>query len=193
MLRNRKGVTLTEIMAVVAMTILMTAFAFPKLKETRRAASMQSARTQVESYLTVARSIAIRNGVRAVLIREGNTIRIMADSGNTLVLVVRPVQLDSVSHVRLEATADTIVYDNRGNAVNLDGSGEKFYITSMIDATSKDSVCVTRFGLVLDRRCGLAVAAKKELPKDSSGTPPLDEDIDPPSDGTIPGPIPYTK
>ena len=191
MLRNRKGVTLIEIMAVVGLRILMTAIAFPKLKEARRAASMQSARIQVEAYLGVARSVAIRNGVRAVLTREGNTIRIMADSGGTLVLVVRPVQLDSVSHVNLDATVDTIIYDNRGNALNLDGSGEKFYITSRIDATSRDSVCVTRFGLVLDRKCGLAVAAKKELPKDSSGTPPVDEGTDP-GDGTV-GPLPITK
>src|SRR5688572_16420728 len=176
MLRNRKGVTLIEIMTVVVMAIIMTAIAFPRLKETRRASSMQSARAQVESYLAVARSVAIRNGVRAFLIRNGNTIRIMADSANgTIVTVVRPIQLDSVSNVTLGATKDTIVYDSRGLAVNLSASGERFYITaaSGLGAGTMDSICVTRLGLVLDRKCGLVVVYKPEDPKDED---PKDED-----------------
>jgi Tfp pilus assembly protein FimT len=169
MLRNRKGVTIIEIMTVVGMVIIMTAVAFPKLKETRRAASMQSARTQVESYLAVARSVAIRNGVRSFLIREGNTIRIMADSSNGLVTVVAPFRLDEVSQILLSTSsgraADTIIYDNRGIAVNLASSG-KIYLT--VDSTAygagiKDSICVTRLGLVMDKKCGLsAMAVEKE-------------------------------
>jgi Tfp pilus assembly protein FimT len=174
MLRNRKGVTLIEIMTVVVMAIIMTAIAFPRLKETRRASSMQSARAQVESYLAVARSVAIRNGVRSFLIRDGNTIRIMADSANgTIVTVVRRIQLDSVSNVTLGATKDTIVYDSRGLAVNLSASGERFYITaaSGLGAGTMDSICVTRLGLVLDRKCGLVVVYKPEEPKDEEPIP----------------------
>ena len=175
MLRNRKGVTLIEIMTAVGLAIVMTAIAFPKLKETRRAANMQSAKTQVESYLSVARSVAVRNGVRSFLIRDGNTMRIMADSGVGLVVVVRPMSLDSISNVLLTSSsdraADTIVYDNRGMAVNLAGT-QKFYITtkSGVGAGMKDSICVTRLGLVLDRNCGLVVMPEKkedeELPPD---------------------------
>ncbi len=178
--RNRRGATLLEIMTVVAMAVVMTAIAFPKLKETRRAGSMQSARAQVESYLAVARSVAIRNGVRAFLIRQGNTIRIMADSTNGLVTVVRPVQLDSISNVTLGATKDTIIYDSRGLAVNLSASGERFYITvaSGLGAGTRDSICVTRLGLVLDRKCGLAVtmSEKEEVVVDDgpiSSDPPI--------------------
>jgi Tfp pilus assembly protein FimT len=171
MLRNRKGVTLIEIMTVVVMVIIMTAVAFPKLKDTRRAAAMQSARTQVESYLAVARSVAVRTGVRAFLIRDGNTMRIMADSINGLVTVVRPLQFDEVSNVLLSTSsgrsADTIIYDNRGMAVNLASAG-KIYITAATGygAGTKDSICVTRLGLVLDKKCGLAAlpTEKEELP-----------------------------
>ena len=168
MLRNRKGITLIEIMTAVGLAVIMTAVAFPKLKETRRAANMQSAKTQVESYLSVARSVAIRNGVRSFLIRDGNTMRIMADSANGLVVVVRPMALDTVSNVLLTSasggTADTIIYDNRGMAVNL-AATQKFYITTKSGAGAgvKDSICVTRLGLVLDRNCGLvAMPEKKE-------------------------------
>jgi Tfp pilus assembly protein FimT len=163
MLGNRRGVSLIEIMAVVALAIIVTAIALPALNNSRRAASMQSARTQVESYLAVARSVAVRNGVRSFLIREGNTIRIMADSSNGVVTVVRPVRLDSVSSVTLGATRDTIIYDSRGIAVNLAASGERFYITaaSGYGAGATDSICVTRLGLALDRNCGLSGAPDK--------------------------------
>jgi prepilin-type N-terminal cleavage/methylation domain-containing protein len=192
MLRNRKGVTLIEIMTVVVLAAIMLAITFPAMKDTRRAASMQSAKTQVESYLAVARSIAIRNGVRSFLIREGNTVRIMADSGNTLVTVVRRVHLDSVSNVLLSTTsgqpADTIMYDNRGLAVNLPAGGGKFYLTaaSGYGAGTKDSICVTRLGLVLDRNCGLVVVSKP--PEDEI---PIDElPIDPIDKGIIGDPLP---
>jgi Tfp pilus assembly protein FimT len=170
MLRNRKGVTLIEIMSVVVLAIVITAIVFPHMKDTRRAASMQSARTQVESYLAIARSVAIRNGVRSFLIRDGNTIRIMADSVNgTIVTVVRPIHLDSVSNVVLRSssgrTADTIVYDNRGLAVNL-ATTHRVYITAAAGygAGTTDSICVTRLGHVLDRNCGLAAPPVSEIP-----------------------------
>jgi Tfp pilus assembly protein FimT len=190
MLRNRKGVTLIEIMTAVGLAIIMTAVAFPKLKETRRSANMQSAKTQVESYLSVARSVAIRNGVRSFLIRDGNTMRIMADSANGLVVVVRPMALDTISNVLLTSasggTADTIVYDNRGMAVNL-AAMQKFYITTKtgVGAGVADSICVTRLGLVMDRNCGLVAMPEKkeegeilidELPADDEpiiSTPPI--------------------
>lgn len=178
MLRNRKGVTIIEIMTVVTMAILMTAIAFPSLKNTRRASSMMSARAQVQSYLSVARAIAIRNGVRSILIREGHTIRILADSANTLVAVVRPIRLDSLSNVLLSTSsgrgADTIVYDNRGMAVNLDGT-QKIYLTvadGQYGAGMKDSICVTRLGLVLDRNCGLAAMPEKKEEEGPISLPP---------------------
>jgi prepilin-type N-terminal cleavage/methylation domain-containing protein len=166
MTRDRKGVTLIEIMTVVVLTTIIMALVFAHMKDTRRAASMQSARTQVESYLSVARSVAIRNGIGAFLVRDGNTMRILADSASTAVLVVRPIQLDAVSNVTLGSSsggsADTIVYDTRGFAINLDAAGHKFYLTvaSGYGAGTKDSICVTRLGVVQDRGCGASVASK---------------------------------
>jgi Tfp pilus assembly protein FimT len=161
--RNRRAVTLIEIVAAVVLAIVATAIVLPKLGHTRRASQVQSARTQVESYLSAARSVAIRTGVRAVLIRQGNTIRVMADSATGLVTVVRPIRIDSVLQVSLGATRDTIIYDSRGLATNLASSGERFYITSAVDPGVKDSICVTRLGLALDRKCGLVASAPEKL------------------------------
>jgi Tfp pilus assembly protein FimT len=159
MLRNRKGVTILEIMTVMVVAALMMAVAFPHMKDTRRAGSMQSARTQVESYLSVARAIAIRNGGRTRLVHNGNSLRIESDTGTGWVTVVRRLPFDEVSNVKLDATANTIVYDSRGLAIGLSATGEKFYITAKTGygAGTVDSICVTRFGALLDRTCGLAV------------------------------------
>src|SRR3712207_9330499 len=42
----------------------MMVFAVPQIRESRKSGAMASARAQVESYLAVARAIAIRNGDR---------------------------------------------------------------------------------------------------------------------------------
>jgi prepilin-type N-terminal cleavage/methylation domain-containing protein len=166
MLRNRKGVTLIEIMTVVCLAAVVMAITFPSMKDTRRAASMQSARAQVESYLAVARSVAIRNGSGAMLIRDGNTIRIEAKVNGAMTTVVPAVKLDESSNSLLSteggAAKDTIFYDSRGMATNLTGT-RKFYVTaaSGSGAGTKDSICVTRLGMLLDRNCGLAATAEK--------------------------------
>jgi hypothetical protein len=170
MLRNHKGVTLMEITTVLTLMAAMMMVGLPKMRETRRSASMSSARTKVESYLTVARSVAIRSGVRSVLIRQGNTLKIMADSANGLVVVVQPIQLDTAAGIKLEVTRDTLIYDARGLAMNLSTAGEKFYITaSNYGAAAKDSICVTRLGLILDRKCGLVAIPDKSIPIDTGG------------------------
>jgi type II secretory pathway pseudopilin PulG len=180
MLRNRRGFTIIEIMTVVVMVILVTAITFPKLKETRRAASMQSARTQLESYVATARSVAVRNGVRAYLVRKNSQMRVMADSANTLVTVVRAIDFREVSNVNLSSDAatdpDTIIFDARGIATNLT-AGRKFYITvatGQYGAGTVDSLCVTRFGMVLDRNCGIVPTQKDTLmtPIDILPAPP---------------------
>jgi hypothetical protein len=99
--------------------------------------------------------------------RKNNQVRILADSAGTLVVVVRPINFKEVSDVTLSSNAptdpDTIVYDARGLATSLPGA-RKFYITvanGRYGAGTVDSLCVTRFGLVLDRNCGAAPAGGK--------------------------------
>jgi prepilin-type N-terminal cleavage/methylation domain-containing protein len=169
MLRNRKGVTLFEIMTVMTLAAILMAITFPHMKDTRRAASMQSARTQVESFLSIARSIAVRNGGKTRLVRTGGKLEIEADTGTGWVTVVRPVHFGEVSNVKLESTVSTIEYDSRGLATGLAASGEKFYITaaSGYGAGTKDSICITRLGALLNRTCGLAVTPpEKEIDPD---------------------------
>jgi prepilin-type N-terminal cleavage/methylation domain-containing protein len=161
MLRNRKGVTLFEIMTVMVITAIVMVVAVPRVGSSRHAAAMAAARTQVESYLATTRAIATRNGGRTQLVRSGNTLTIQADTGTGYVTMVKPMQIDASSNITLGGTATApIAFDARGIASGLNASGEKFYLTvsSGYGAGMKDSVCITRFGAVLDRNCGATVS-----------------------------------
>jgi prepilin-type N-terminal cleavage/methylation domain-containing protein len=159
-MRNRNGFTLFEIMTVIVLLGIMAALAIPRMSVSKRAASMQSARVQVESYISAARAIAIRNGGRTQLVQTGNTMYVVADTGTGWITVVKPTRFNQSSNVVVSATVGSILFDARGLATGLDAAGEKFYITgeSVYGTTVKDSVCITRFGAPLDRSCGAATS-----------------------------------
>jgi prepilin-type N-terminal cleavage/methylation domain-containing protein len=158
MLRNRKGVTLFEVMTVLGLAAILLAMAVPQMSNSRRAAHMASARTQVEAYLGTARAIAIRNGGKTQLVRSGNTLTIEADTGAGYVTMLKPLKVGAGTDVGLNVTATTIAFDARGLATGLNATGEKFYLTvsSGYGAGLKDSVCISRLGALLDRNCGSA-------------------------------------
>jgi Tfp pilus assembly protein FimT len=168
MLRNHKGVTLFEIVTVTTLAAIMMVVALPKVAESRRAAAMASARLQVESYLAAARETAKRNGGKTQLVHSANTLTIQADTGTGWVTIGRPIQLDASSNIALTsalasttaATTGTIAFDGRGIASGLNAGGAKFYFTiaSGYGAGMQDSLCLTRFGAVLDKKCGQAAA-----------------------------------
>ena len=153
--RNRKGVTLFEIMTVVTLAAIMMVMALPRLTEGRRAAAMAAARVQVESYLTTARAIAVRNAGKTQLVKSGNTLMIQADTGTGWITVVKPLELEG-GYVKIKPSVNTIAFDSRGLATGLSATGEKFYlkIESGYGEGLKDSVCITHLGGLLDRKCG---------------------------------------
>jgi prepilin-type N-terminal cleavage/methylation domain-containing protein len=159
-MRNRRGFTLFEIMMVIVLLAIATALAIPRMSVSKRAASMQSARAQVESYISGARAIAIRNGGRTQLVQTGNTMYVLADTGTGWMTVMKPTRFNQSANVTVSATVGSIFFDARGLATGLSVSGEKFYITgqSVYGTTARDSICITRFGAPLDRNCGAAAS-----------------------------------
>jgi prepilin-type N-terminal cleavage/methylation domain-containing protein len=156
MLRNRKGVTLFEIMTVIVLGAILLAVTVPSVQNARRAAMMESARAQAESYVTTARAIAIRNGGKTQLVKLDNTLMIQADTGTGWITVVQPVPFDG-GKVSLKLSVNSIAFDARGLAVGLNDAGEKIYLKDESGSSErKDSVCITRLGGLLDKSCGAA-------------------------------------
>src|SRR3712207_6233559 len=147
MRRNRKGVTLFEVMTVMVLGALMLAMAVPRLRESRRSAMMAAARTQVESYVTTARAIAIRNGGKTQIVKTDNSLMIQADTGTGWITVVQPVAFGGGT-VSVKPTANTIAFDARGLATGLNAAGEKFHLKDEFGSGSekRDSVCITSLG-----------------------------------------------
>jgi prepilin-type N-terminal cleavage/methylation domain-containing protein len=157
---NRRGVTIIEIMTVLALAAILTAMTFPRLEGVRRNAEMNSAKLQFQAYLTTARAAAIRKSTTARFIRSGNTITVTADSSGTQITVLQPFALDAAYHVTVSRPTtgtwhDTITFGPRGIGRSFTAT-EKFYIN--MDSTrwspGHDSVCVTRLGLI-NQGCAL--------------------------------------
>lgn len=131
--------------AVVVMGIIM-AVAAPRLNAIRDQAAVRSATQQVGAYVATARAAAIRRGMRANFKIKGDTMWVEIQQPAAPELIAPPVPLRDVFNVTMTAPAalDSIVFDARGFAVNLNGT-KTFVVTR---AAARDSTCVTRLGMV---------------------------------------------
>ncbi|HKO14650.1 MAG TPA: GspH/FimT family pseudopilin [Gemmatimonadaceae bacterium] len=158
-MRARRGFSLMELIAVIVLTGLMALIAYPRIRAVQRRTSLTSARMQLKSYLATARMTALRRGSSARLVRVGNTVRVTVtiDTLGTQATIVRPFNFKQAYAVLLSGTTDSVVYTPRGVAQNLSATGEKFYISadSARVGAGRDSLCVTRLGLVLEGSCGI--------------------------------------
>ena len=160
-MRSRRGFSLMELMGVIVLSGVIAMISFPKIRNLQRRTSVTSAKMQLRSYVSTARLTALRRGATARMIRSGNTLAVTVDSStasNVQATIVRPFNFKNAYGVVITSTVDSVVYSSRGLAKNLSAAGEKFYVTS--DSTrygqaQRDSLCLTRMGLVLDGSCGL--------------------------------------
>ena len=151
---DARGFTIIEVMTVLAMAALLMAMTFPRLEGVRRNASINSAKAQVQAYLVTARAAAIQKSTTARFIRTGNSITVTVDSSGTQVTILPPFALDQTYNVTVSRPSsglshDTITFGPRGIGQSF-STTEKFYINADTTRFSsrKDSVCVTRLGLV---------------------------------------------
>lgn len=155
--RVRRGFSLLELMAVIVLAAVIAMVAVPKVRAVQRGAGISSAKLQLRTYLVTARTTAIRRGGTARLVRTGNTLKVTVDSSAMQATVIRAFDFNRAYSVLLSGTVDSVVYGPRGLATNLGSNGEKFYIIadSMRVGRGRDSVCVTRLGLMLETGCGI--------------------------------------
>jgi len=129
--------------AVVVMGIIM-AIGAPKLNAIRDQAAVRSATQQVGAYVATARAAAIRRGMRANFQTRGDTMWIEIQQPGAPEVIAPRIPLRETFNVSMTSTTDSIVFDARGFAVNLN-STQKFVVTR---ASVSDSTCVTRLGMV---------------------------------------------
>ncbi|MGH7665233.1 MAG: type II secretion system protein [Gemmatimonadaceae bacterium] len=148
---HRSGFTLVEIVAVMVIGFLMAAVSYPRLVPARESAQMGAAKQQVAAALTTARAAAVRRGGPVALSINGNTIRLVGVAINgSLITLDGPFPLDSIHGVALSSSASSITFDSRGVAAGVPVAGVKLVLSN---ASRRDSICVSRAGMVMTRGC----------------------------------------
>lgn len=147
---RRLGFTFVEILTVFTIFGIMSVFAVPKLRGYKEKADLRSAKQHLTAYLTTARAAGIRRG-RATnfVVATGDNISVTTDSSGTMVPLARPFGMKDVYKTTLPKGPMTITFDRRGFATSLGATA----IIVVQNTSGKDSVCVTRLGVIMVDAC----------------------------------------
>lgn len=150
-MRYRMGFTAAELLMVVSIIGLVSAFGYPRMSQMRDQSARHSAKGHIATSLATARAAAIQKGRTARFNAVGNTIWVtVQDAAGTFSTISGPVQLDSVYRMELEATQTIIAFDARGLARGLPTEGATYWLTR---GEQSEMVCVSRMGMVRVEGC----------------------------------------
>lgn len=147
---KQPGFTLVEVMIAVVVMGMIMAIGAPKLASIRDQAAVRSATQQIGAYVATARAAAIRRGLRANFKTSADTMWVEIQQPGAPEAIVPRIPLASTFNVAVQSSGDSITFDARGFALGLNAT-QKFIVTR---AAAKDSVCVTRLGMV-SKGCAL--------------------------------------
>lgn len=151
-MRYRNGFTAAELLMVVSIVGLVSAFGFPRLSQAREESARNSAKGYVATYIATARAAAIQHSRTARFNTTGNALWVtVRNAAGTDVTIAGPTQLDSLYDVSLESTVTSIAFDPRGLATALPTEGATFTLRR---GDAQEVICVTRMGMVRVEGCG---------------------------------------
>lgn len=128
---------------------LVTSFAVPRLRGYKEQADLRSSKQHLTSYLTSARAASVRRGRAATFTAAANhTISTSVDSNGVQVPLAPPFSMSVAYKVTLPITA-AVTFDRRGFATSLAAT----QVIVVTNGTKRDSVCVTRLGVIITDGC----------------------------------------
>ncbi len=153
-MRSRKGVTMIELLTVLVIVGIVFVLGLPRLDSLVEVNAVRAAKRQFQSYIVVARAAAIRRSTAAAFKVAGSTMWVTSTSSTGTVSTIRDsIALASTQKVSVTvsggATTDSLVFNSRG--LESSPNASRTYIFSR--GSSKDSICVTRLGMIA--KCGL--------------------------------------
>jgi prepilin-type N-terminal cleavage/methylation domain-containing protein len=154
--RRRQGFSLIELMLVVLIVGVLTILAIPKMKTVTGARDVEQARQRVEAMISTARASAIHKGRESLFFASGSWISVWTKNPTTGAWQVQvPYQnlttmFPGVSLQFGGSGWSHIWYDARGLTFSKPPSTTVFRI---VGPTRTDSICVTRLGQLLPRKC----------------------------------------
>jgi prepilin-type N-terminal cleavage/methylation domain-containing protein len=152
-LRARFGFTVIELALVLTISAVCMAMVAPKFQPAVDAAKLRSAKTELASYLTVARASAIRRNAQSQVLISGSSVTTTVSVNGTQTTFRRATDLSVSFGVTFSGSPpSSITFDPRGF---LTGSATAKYV--LVRGTLKDSVCVTSMGIVAVQASGCAL------------------------------------
>lgn len=160
---GRAGFSMVELLLVIGMVGVLALIAGPRARAFRESASVRGARMELSAAIEAARSAAIQRGRPARVRIRTDSLLVTVDTGapgaaaTGTFRVLGPLRLDSEYVVTVTPAVEgdsVITFDSRGLAnprVGTPGTPGARYVIAR--GTRKDSVCVSRLGMILPRGC----------------------------------------
>lgn len=151
--RIRRGFSIVEMLVVMIIAGVVMKMALPRFAAMRDRMALRSAKQQIGAYLVTARATAIRRARTSTFKVKSNTIWVTTTkSDGTDSTIAMNVPLQSARGVTVSKQGigadDAIAFDPRGMAIL---NNARAYVLTR--NSSKDSICVSRLGLIA-QRCG---------------------------------------
>ena len=147
--RTRRGMTLLELIIVMAITTTLGAIFWKPMSETFDESSRKAASREVASYLIRARAAAVQRSRQTWFVRTGNTIKVVTDSAGVKVVYGQPLNMMERHGVTLLPSKDSISFDPRG-FTTLVVPAPRIIVSAGAGA---DTICVTGLGTISTRKC----------------------------------------
>lgn len=153
-LRARRGVSIAEMVVVLVISGIMLNIALPRFAAMRDRMNLRTAKQEFTALLVTARAAAVRQSQSSQFHVVNNSAWTTVSQPNgTSATVNQRLRLFRTRNVIItmggSAPNDSIVYDARG--IEVSPVNRRTYVLTLNNL--KDSVCVSRVGLIA-RRCG---------------------------------------
>jgi Tfp pilus assembly protein FimT len=147
---------MVELLIVLALAAIAGSLAGPSMRGLRGGQAVRGARGEVVATIEAARAAALQRGRLAWVVRSGNVLRAVVDTGGpTGRVVVATADLRQLYRAELSTAAaadDSVTFDGRGLANPRLGRTAR-YVIRAIGTAQADSVCISNLGLLLPPGC----------------------------------------
>lgn len=151
------GMTLVELLMVVAVAAIMFALAVPKFSAASNGASRRAARQELVAAFAATRAAALQKGKTATLTLTSSsaTVSVLSGLNGTAVTVFGPIRFNTTLHATIEplgGASSTISYNARGMLTPQSVATQMYRINV---GALRDTVCISPAGIIIPRGCQL--------------------------------------
>jgi prepilin-type N-terminal cleavage/methylation domain-containing protein len=152
--RARPGFTMLELIIVIAMMGILTAFAFPKVRAGKEGADLRAAREVVANLASQARRSAISRGTPVKfgpVANDDQRLEVRLDNGTRIAGPVDTYGQWKVSSSIAGGANNYVRFDGHGLA--RDANNATRIIRLVTASGRRDSVCISGAGMVMRGTC----------------------------------------